>query len=186
MVMHVGAIGSEKAREAFPMARAVLVGVVQFPWDLFVPQHVATAPPVPAPAAAPKAAAPSAPPQPAPLKHVHRSVPASVPAEILRPGCTAADESLTVLGHLQGLAAGWGGYGVLRTSAERLEHGAMGAERMGDPDTAMAMREFKTRLASVHTPEAAREAARDLVPITQRAWSLGIRCGKAHAGKAEG
>jgi hypothetical protein len=99
------------------------------------------------------------------------------PAVVIRPGCTAADESLTILGHLQGLAAGWGGSGVLKLDTDRLETAALGADRMGDKETATQLRDFKERLSNIKDPDQAREAAQDFVPIVQRTWSLGMTCG---------
>ena len=96
---------------------------------------------------------------------------------VQRPGCTAADETLTVLGHLNGLAEGWGGFGVLKTSVQRLDRAAQGARMMGDMETETAILEFAEMLSGVSTPEEASAAAEALEPIVQRAWALGKRCG---------
>jgi len=99
---------------------------------------------------------------------------------IIRPGCMAADESLTVLGHLQGLAAGWEGFGVLKTSKERLDKAVIGASAMGDAETAKELSDFAETLKDVHTPDEARAAAQSLVPIAQKTWKLGVVCGRRH------
>lgn len=97
---------------------------------------------------------------------------------LMRPGCTAADEAGNVLYHLQGLAADWGGFGVLALDLERLDRAAWGARTMGDVETARELEGFKERLPAVRSQEAAREAARDFVPIARAAWELGKKCGK--------
>ena len=99
---------------------------------------------------------------------------------IIRPGCMAADESLTVLGHLQGLAAGWEGFGVLKTSKERLDKAVIGASAMGDEETAKELSDFAETLKDVHTPDEARAAAQSLVPIAQKTWKLGVVCRRRH------
>tara|TARA_Y100000034_G_scaffold134808_1_gene204370 strand:- start:1730 stop:2293 length:564 start_codon:yes stop_codon:yes gene_type:complete len=103
--------------------------------------------------------------------------------EIIRPGCMAADESLTVLGHLQGLAAGWEGFGVLKTSKERLDKAVIGAAAMGDAATAKELSDFAETLPNVHTPDEAKAAAQALVPIAQKTWKLGVVCGRRHQSK---
>lgn len=93
-----------------------------------------------------------------------------------RPGCEAADQALTVAGHLDGLAQGWGGFGVLKTSQERLLRAAEGARRMGAQDVAAELEAFAPRLEGVSTPEEASALAEAFAPLVRRAWELGRRC----------
>lgn len=101
------------------------------------------------------------------------------PAPTELPGCTAADETLTVLGHLQGLSRGLDGFGVLKTSAGRLEKAAAGARRMRATSIATDLEAIKAKLPAVSTPEQAADLVEELQPVADRAWELGRRCGKA-------
>lgn len=93
-----------------------------------------------------------------------------------RPGCIAADETLTVKGHLEGLAVGLGGFGVLRTSKERLETAANGAQQAGDAATSARLRGIAGKLPDVHTPEQAALIAIELDQIVPVVWELGKHC----------
>jgi hypothetical protein len=93
------------------------------------------------------------------------------------PGCTAADESLTVMGHLWGLSRGNGGFGVLRQSVGRLEKAAAGARRMKAPEVAADLEAIAAKLPEVKSRAAAKALLEEIEPIADRAWELGRRCG---------
>jgi hypothetical protein len=107
------------------------------------------------------------------------------PPEGPGPGCVVADETLTVKGHLEGLAKGLGGFGVLRTSAERLARAADAARSLGEEELARSLEAIRGRLPSVRTPEAAREAMQELERIVPKAWELGKGCKHGRAGCPE-
>ncbi len=96
---------------------------------------------------------------------------------IERPGCTAADESIVVLGHLDGLANGREGFGVLATDIERLDRAALGADAMGDSSLASELRAVKDRLPSVRDVAAAKDERDRFASLEAQAWELGLRCG---------
>ena len=147
------------------------------PWEVL--SHTTADPPAAAPRATPPTPSPAA-------SSLNVDAPQDPPEgsppepEIIRPGCMAADESLTVLGHLQGLAAGWEGFGVLKTSKDRLDNAVIGAQAMGDQETAKELADFAETLPNVHTAAEARAAAQTLVPIAQKTWKLGVVCGRRH------
>ena len=93
-----------------------------------------------------------------------------------KPGCTAADEAIVALGHLQGLARGNGGFGVLRVSKERLEVGAEAAEHLGKRSLAKEMQAIGAEMPNVHTAEDALALAERLEPVVDQAWDLGRHC----------
>ena len=93
------------------------------------------------------------------------------------PGCRAADSCLLVHGYLVQLADGKSGFGVLRVAKERLEEGAAGADRMGEPQLAQEMRAVAQELPQVTTPEAAAALAPKLKALSDQTWDLGRRCG---------
>ena len=99
------------------------------------------------------------------------------PGALAKPGCTAADESLVILGHLEGLAEGKQGFGVLATDLERIDRAAAGARQMGDATLAERLEGFKAQLPTVRDAETAQKAAVDLKPLVDEAWELGRRCG---------
>ena len=105
----------------------------------------------------------------------------SVDGGVDKPGCTIADEALTVFGHLYGLSEGWGGFGVLRTSAERLKRAASISESIGKGEIADQLREFSERLPEIHTEEDAARAAEEFEPIVREAWELGKHCGLSNS-----
>jgi hypothetical protein len=72
-----------------------------------------------------------------------------------RPGCTAADNTIIAKGHLDGLAQGLGGYGVLRPSKEKPEEAAAATSQLGRQDLAQKMREVSAELPQVRTREQA-------------------------------
>ena len=94
-----------------------------------------------------------------------------------KPGCTAADESLLVYGHLDGLAQGWGGFGLMRESRKRIERAVQGAMQMGDVALAKDLAAIGESLAMVRDPDEAASARERLAPLLPRAWELGKRCG---------
>lgn len=96
-----------------------------------------------------------------------------------RPGCEAADETLVVKGHLQGLAEGRGGFGVLRTSKTRLENAAKAARRANAPSVAATMEGIADVLPEVHTPEQAARVLQDLELVERQTWDLAQKCGKS-------
>lgn len=98
---------------------------------------------------------------------------------IERPGCVAADETLVVKGHLEGLSNGLGGFGVLRTSKDRLDKAAQAARVAQAPAIALEIELVAERLPDVRTPDEAAALARELDPIVPQVWELGQRCGKA-------
>ncbi len=96
-----------------------------------------------------------------------------------RPGCEAADQTLVVQGHLQGLAVGLGGFGLLRTSKERLEKASSAARQANAPDVAASIDGVAKQLPNVRTEAQAGVLARELAPIIPKVWELGARCGKS-------
>lgn len=95
---------------------------------------------------------------------------------ITRPGCTTADEALVVKGHLDGLARGWGGFGVLKTSKERLDKAVIAAKIAGAPEVSAKLADISEKLPEIKTPERAQEVALELDAVLPEAWSLGRRC----------
>ena len=93
------------------------------------------------------------------------------------PGCRAADSCLLVHGYLVQLAEGKSGFGVLRVAKERMEEGAVGAERMGQTQLAQEMRKVAQDLPEIHTPEQAAALAPRLKELSDQTWDLGRRCG---------
>jgi len=86
------------------------------------------------------------------------------------------DKYRVAKGHLDGLAQGWGGFAVLRTTEERLENAAVGADVSGDSELAIELRGVASTLSDVHTPDQAREVSIRLDTSLERAWNLGKRC----------
>jgi len=105
------------------------------------------------------------------------SLPMPPVGKFLKPGCTAADNSLTVKGHLDGLSAGLGGFGVLRQSKEKMEDAAKAARIMHEDDLAERIDAFAEELTHVQTPDEARVLARTMGGILNETWVLGTRCG---------
>ena len=120
------------------------------------------------------APAPTNPAPPNPTR-VERSSAPTRPVDL--PGCEAADESLTVMGHLWGLSRGNGGFGVLRQSVGRLEKAAAGARRMKAPEVAADLEAIAAKLPEVRSREAAKALLEEIEPIADRAWELGRKCG---------
>lgn len=108
---------------------------------------------------------------------------AAAPEEVLgvlrKPGCTAADETLVVKGHLEGLAAGYGGFGVLRSpdERERMRRAIQGAEQMGAPETAGKLKAAFALVGQVDDEDSAQRALEAVAPLVQETWDLGKRCG---------
>ena len=102
------------------------------------------------------------------------------PNAMLKPGCTAADETLVIIGHLEGLARGKNHFGVLRSPDEhkRVQRAIAGARGMGADDVAERMEEVFGQLEHVSTSVEAAALAERLDPIAfDAAWELGVRCG---------
>ena len=98
-------------------------------------------------------------------------------SHIDRPGCTAADDAAVALFHLDGLARGKGGFGVLRVSKERLETAAAAAEGIKHPEIAAEYRAIAAEMPDVHTPEAAQALHDRLQPVVyDQSWDLGRKC----------
>lgn len=135
--------------------------------------------PRPAPQPQPAARVAEAP-RSAPQKQtqlLERVAPSTDGGPIIKPGCTAADETLLVHGHLQGLAAGLGGFGVLHESKRRLERAAEAASMGNEPELAMQLRRVAAQLPDVRDEEAAKRVAAELQPLLPVAWEMGRRCG---------
>ncbi len=101
-----------------------------------------------------------------------------------KPGCPAADESLVIKGHLEGLSKGWGGFGVLRTPDDkhRMERAILGAHLMGDDATAGRLERIYDRVPLVKTPEDAQTLLTELDAVLPAAWELAKRCGSYSVG----
>ena len=99
------------------------------------------------------------------------------PQGISKPGCTVADETLMVHGHLTGLARGWGGFGVLRESSKRLAKAVEAARSIKAEDVVKELEQVAQKLPDVHTPEAAQQVAASIEPLLPKVWELGRRCG---------
>ena len=95
---------------------------------------------------------------------------------IERPGCTIADETLTVKGHLEGLAQGLGGFGVLRTSYKRMGKAIRAAKQMQNKEITKKLEHIQTKLTKVHTPEKAKVLEGQFAALVPTAWELGRRC----------
>lgn len=80
------------------------------------------------------------------------------------------------LGHLEGLARGLGGFGVLRTSKERLEKAAQAAEDLGHHELARQMQEIANEMPSVRDASAAMALATRLKSLVNDTWVLGRTC----------
>lgn len=106
--------------------------------------------------------------------------------ELTAPGCVCAKEIVAVLGYLNHLAEGWGGFGVLRTGREELEHAAEAARELNEDELALEIEAFAEKLPLVVTESLAKEAASELKPIARKAWELGKHCkgGKEAVAKA--
>jgi hypothetical protein len=108
---------------------------------------------------------------------VHSPALVSPRPRIDRPGCTAADDAAVALFHLNGLARGNGGFGVLRVSKERLETAAAAAEGLRQHEIAAEYRAIAIEMPSVHTPEEAQALHDRLEPVVyERSWDLGRKC----------
>lgn len=102
---------------------------------------------------------------------------ASTPSQINRPGCVTADEAAVALFHLEGLARGKGGFGVLRISKERLEKAAEAADVIQHPEIAAQYRDIAQEMPGVSTAEEAAALRDRLEPIVfDQSWALGQRC----------
>jgi len=81
-----------------------------------------------------------------------------------------------VHGHLTGLARGYGGFGLLRVSKERLDEAARAAEKLGQKTLAHDMKAIASELPNVRDEAAALGLANRLDPVIRQAWDLGKRC----------
>lgn len=104
---------------------------------------------------------------------------------LIRPGCTAADESLLVQAHLNGLRDGRGGFGLLRHDPERLENAAIGASMMGRGDIAEQFREIAEELPNVRDEDSAAAISERIAPLVEESWVLGQKCGLAQGDTRE-
>lgn len=95
-------------------------------------------------------------------------------------GCTIADNTILARGHLEGLAKGLGGFGVLRVSKDRLEDAAQAAERLGKKDLSERIREIAKILPEIQNQQMAEDTARRLDTIVNESWDLGRRCKGGH------
>ena len=102
----------------------------------------------------------------------------SSPSPTHRPGlgCTVADNTILARGHLEGLAKGLGGFGVLRVSKERLEEAAQAAEQLGKSDLSGKIQEIAKTLPDVKDRQTAESIAHKLDQIVNESWDLGRRC----------
>ena len=157
----------------------------RFPWERLISYQPSAAHipqrsfPPPELQALPAARVFTALPAPVPAAATETPEPAASPAHerLARPGCTAADEMLTIKGHLEGLAAGLGGFGVLKTDIPRLDRAMAGAQQMGDGAVAQEISALKSTLPAVTTPEAARRVLdQQVAPLIPKVWDLGKRC----------
>ena len=103
-------------------------------------------------------------------------VPTHAKSQPSRPGCTAADNAIVAKGHLDGLAQGFGGFGVLRISKERLEEAAQAAHVLGKNDLSREMNSIASQMPQVHTPQEAAVLAKRLDLVVKEAWQLGSSC----------
>lgn len=74
---------------------------------------------------------------------------------------------------------------MLRLSKERMERAAQAAEWVREPDLAEDMRAFAELLPDVHDEEGAVAALEAMPSLIERAWDLGVRCGKTQAALAK-
>lgn len=96
-----------------------------------------------------------------------------------RPGCEVADQTIVVRGHLKGLADGLGGFGVLKTSVERLEKASSAARQVNAVDVAATIDDVAKQLPNVRTEAQAAAMGRELDALIPQVWDLGARCGKS-------
>lgn len=108
---------------------------------------------------------------------MERIAPSTDGGPIVKPGCTAADESGLAHYHLVGLSRGLGGFGVLRETKRRLERAAEGATIAQDMELAGKFRRIADQLPDVHDEATAGRLASELEPLLPVAWELGKRCG---------
>lgn len=99
-----------------------------------------------------------------------------VTGALLKPGCTAADNAIVAHGHLEGLARGLGGFGVLRESKRRLEEAADAVAILKKDELAAQFRGLAEQLPQVHDQAAAGVQARALEPLVDETWDLGRYC----------
>lgn len=104
------------------------------------------------------------------------SLPVKKVSDNILPGCMVADTTLMVKGHLDGLAKGFGGFGVLRVSKERLEAASQAARSLNAHEVAKELSEIATSLPTVSTSEEAAMVAQKLEQVIPKAWDLGKRC----------
>ena len=95
---------------------------------------------------------------------------------LLKPGCTAADNVIVARGHLEGLARGLGGFGVLRESKRHLEEASRAAGVLGQTALVSRIDRVANQMPEVRDPETARALADQLAPLVDDAWELGRRC----------
>ena len=91
-------------------------------------------------------------------------------------GCEVADETITAYGHLLGLSEGWGGFGVLQLSQQRLRKAAATVRTLGADALASDLLEIATEMESVATSEQAALLVQRFKPSVRQAWELGKHC----------
>lgn len=97
--------------------------------------------------------------------------------QVDKPGCTAADETLVVKGHLEGVARGLWGSGVLQHDIARMDRAIAGAQAMGDQGVARALAAIKAALPGVRNPAQAEVVLRQTEDVIPRVGELAKRCG---------
>lgn len=95
------------------------------------------------------------------------------------PGCTAADETLVVKGHLEGIAKGHWGSGVLQHDIVRMNRAIAGAKAMDDAPTVEILESIKSDLPLVRDPERATAVLEKVEAIVPAVGALAQRCGGA-------
>ena len=98
-----------------------------------------------------------------------------------KPGCLAADRTILAYGQIMGLAQGWGGFGVMRQTAELLQDATRAARIMREPALADNLEAVLESLPDIRDEQGARAAADRLEPLVREAWKLGVRCGRTAA-----
>lgn len=155
------------------MAEVFVTGAAQLPWDKIYSLSATAASAV----GTARAFSPPAP-EEAQASDAVPAKPSRPEPDIYKPGCTAADKAVLTQGYLDSLARGNEGFGVLRLGKKYLNEGARAAEHARHPALATDMRRIADELPSVKTVDQARAAAERLRPVSDRAWSLGVACGR--------
>ena len=97
------------------------------------------------------------------------------------PGCKVAEEAITAYAHLNGLAKGWGGFGVLRQTRDGLLEGASMASWIGEDNLATGMTALANALPEVRDSEGAKRLLSANEGMIEEAWQLGVKCGRVRS-----